>query len=79
MKKIKEIIQSYGKVLNHTPEEHSQATERLAVCESCEFIERGPTRCGVCGCLLKGKIYSPAIGACPKGKWDEIDNRYNQQ
>jgi hypothetical protein len=28
----------------------------------------------VCGCALKAKVFTPIKGACPKGKWDEIDN-----
>jgi hypothetical protein len=76
MNRIEEIFRSWGIALNPDNERYELAVKRLAICESCPFKSDTPfKRCTVCGCALKGKIYSPVLGACPKGKWTEIDAR----
>lgn len=75
MNKISEIFKSWGISFNPNDKQSKLAIVRLSICEKCEFKEDVPVkRCTVCGCLLKGKIYSPVKGACPKGKWDDVDN-----
>ena len=51
--------------------------QRIEICNSCEFKKTTlkVNTCGVCGCLLKGKIFSPNVGACPRKKWGEIDQK----
>lgn len=79
MNKIKEILKAWNIKFNPSEEQAKLAAERLSVCDTCEFkvSNLGIKRCSVCGCALKGKVFSPVKGACPKGKWDEIDDRYN--
>ena len=53
------------------------ASERIQICNECEFKNTIPIiHCGECGCALKAKIFSPVKGACPKSKWDEVDNKF---
>jgi prolyl 4-hydroxylase len=76
MNKIEEIFKSWNIALNPNEEQSSLAAKRLEICESCEFKDTilGINKCSVCGCALKGKVFSPQRGACPKGKWNVIDN-----
>jgi hypothetical protein len=73
--KIEEIFRAWGIALNPNDEQYELAKKRLEICETCEFKSDNPVRhCTVCGCALKGKVYSPVKGACPKGKWNKIDS-----
>lgn len=74
MNKVTEIFKSWKIAYNPLSSQSELAEKRIAICDSCEFKSTVPfPRCTVCGCALKGKIYSPIKGSCPKGKWDEID------
>jgi hypothetical protein len=76
MNKVTEIFKAWSIAYNPQRPEIDLAKKRIEVCDSCEFKATSPIiRCTVCGCSLKGKIYSPVKGACPKGKWDEIDGK----
>jgi len=76
MDKIKEIFKSWNIALDPNEEQTQLAIKRLEICNSCEHktTTLGINQCSVCGCALRGKVYSPVKGACPKGKWNEIDN-----
>lgn len=76
MNKIEEIFKSWNISLNPNEKQSNLAAKRLEICNFCEFkdIILGINRCSVCGCALKGKVFSPQRGACPKGKWNSIDN-----
>lgn len=69
--KIKEIIQSYATAINPTEEQKAVAEQRLQVCMTCDQWEESPiSRCKLCGCLTKGKVFSPnGPDACPLKKW----------
>jgi len=61
---------------NPTREQMELAAKRHEICLKCEWIRNSllfNTKCGNCGCPIGKKIFSPAIGACPVGKWDEVD------
>jgi hypothetical protein len=75
MNKIKEIFKSWNIALDPNEIQAELASKRIEICNSCEFkVENlGFNQCSVCGCALKAKVFSPVKGACPKGKWDEID------
>lgn len=74
MNKLVEIFTAWGISFNPNEAQNDRAIKRLAVCESCEFKADHPIkRCTVCGCALKGKVFSPVKDACPKGKWAETD------
>jgi prolyl 4-hydroxylase len=76
MDKIKEIFKSWNIALDPNEEQTQLAIKRLEICNSCEYktTTLGINQCSVCGCALRGKVYSPVKGACPEGKWNEIDN-----
>ena len=77
MNKIEEIFHSWNIALDPNQQQTELASERIKICNECEFKKTIPiTYCGECGCSLKGKIFSPVKGACPKNKWDEVDNKF---
>lgn len=79
--KVNEIFSAWGIMFNPNDEQAELATERIQVCNSCEHKRTEPyIHCGLCGCALKAKVFSPVKGACPAGKWNEIDEKLlNQQ
>lgn len=80
MNKIEEIFKSWGIKFNPNDSQSELASNRLEICESCEFKSDAVIKhCTVCGCALKAKIYSPVVGSCPKGKWDKIDKVYESK
>ena len=76
MNKLQEIFTAWNIAFNPNNEQNELAGKRIDVCNSCEYkvTNLGINRCSVCGCALKGKVFTPIKGACPKGKWDAIDN-----
>jgi glycosyltransferase involved in cell wall biosynthesis len=81
MNKLQEIFTAWGISFNPNQDQSKLAAKRIEVCNSCEHKDEtlGVNRCKVCGCALKAKVFSPVLGACPEGKWDEIDNITNQE
>jgi hypothetical protein len=73
MNKIKEIVQSYARMVNPTEEQKKVAEIRLATCVECpEFATNqvGIHYCKKCGCATKAKVFSPkGMQACPLDKW----------
>jgi hypothetical protein len=73
--KLLEIASAWFSAANPTPEQKEKAKKRLIICQSCEFKRENETLnihyCGLCGCPLNKKIFTPVDGrtACPKGKW----------
>lgn len=88
MNKIEEIFQSWRISFNPTDAQADIAQKRIEICDVCEFKEHvtlGPvdffTRCKVCGCALKGKIFTPLTyrdqgGSCPHNKWREVEDEW---
>lgn len=77
MNKVKEIFQAWRIALDPNQQQVELASERIQICDACEFKETIPIiHCGLCKCALKGKIFTPVKGACPKGKWEEVDNKF---
>tara|TARA_B110000977_G_scaffold197696_1_gene280874 strand:- start:871 stop:1131 length:261 start_codon:yes stop_codon:yes gene_type:complete len=77
MNKIEEIFKSWNITFNPNDLQSELASQRIEICNGCEYKRTtlGMNTCGVCGCALKGKIFSPKVGACPKGKWNIIDQK----
>lgn len=49
-----------------------QARERIRICASCEFLEKGILhRCKSCGCPISTKTKLKS-SECPEGKWKAI-------
>lgn len=87
MNKIEEIFKAWRIALTADKDspEYILASKRIEICEGCEHKETIAigdtdifTRCNVCGCALRAKIFSPVLNACPKGKWDYVDNMSKQ-
>jgi len=88
MNKIEEIFKAWKIAFNPNDAQSDLAIERMKICDGCEFKKTIPIlHCNQCGCALKAKVFSPRIGACPKGKWNSVEleweknqnkQRYNQ-
>lgn len=77
MNKAVEIFKAWATMFNPNSVQVDLALERVQICESCEYKKISPmVHCELCDCPLKAKIYSPLKGACPAGKWDEIDEKH---
>ncbi len=76
MNKVKEIVISWWRAENPTPEQSKIAEKRLGMCMKCPSRKESDVFnyvCGECGCPLGKKIFSPVeVGACPLGKWDNL-------
>jgi ribosomal protein L37E len=74
MNKLSEIFQAWVAAANPTPEQKLLAEQRTIICSGCEHISFNKTfnvnTCGLCGCPLSKKVFSPAgPEACPGNKW----------
>lgn len=77
MNKIAEIFKAWGIMFNPNDSQAELAAARMQICDSCENKKTVPIiHCGLCGCALKAKIYSPVKNACPAEKWKLIDMEY---
>jgi hypothetical protein len=77
MNKIEEIFKAWGIMFNPNEQQNELASKRLEICNECEFKNSIPIQtCTICGCALKAKVFSPVNGACPKNKWDKLDQKY---
>jgi hypothetical protein len=80
MTKIEEIFKAWAIMFNPDDAQSVLAAERIQICDSCEHKRTNPMiHCGLCGCALKAKIYSPVKGACPDGRWNEVDEKLLNQ
>ena len=80
LNKISEIFASWRIQYDPNKEQSELAAERIKICDGCENKQEVPViHCGLCGCLLKSKIYSPNIGACPQDKWRDAEEKYYKQ
>ena len=80
MNKIQEIFTAWAIAFDPTQEQSELASERIQICNECEFKNTIPIiHCGECGCALKAKVYSPVIGACPKGKWVAAEMKWENE
>lgn len=88
MTKVEEIFKAWSIAFNPNDAQADLAKKRIQICEECEFKQKiaiGPgihiARCSVCGCALKGKIYTPNTylsegGSCPKEKWKDVEKTW---
>jgi hypothetical protein len=84
MNKIEEIFKAWGVMFNPNDLQSELAGARMEICDECDSKKTKPIiHCGECGCALKAKVYSPKIGACPRGKWIAVEmafeNKKNKQ
>lgn len=66
-----EIAKSWIISMNPTPIQEEKANQRIEICNTCEHKKILVVfTCGLCGCPLQKKIYSPdGPETCPAGKW----------
>ena len=72
--KFLEITKAWITAVNPSDEQQKIADQRIAVCNTCPFRKYNDITqhyyCGKCGCVLKGKIYSPVEKSCPDNRWE---------
>lgn len=74
MNKIEEIFKAWGIMFNPSDAQSDLAAKRMEICDICDSKRTSPViHCAECGCALKAKVYSPKIGACPRGKWTAVE------
>jgi ribosomal protein L37E len=77
MLKIVEIAKAWIAAANPTPEQKAVAEYRISVCGKCphrQYQKQFDTHtCGLCGCPLSKKIFSPVEGkqSCPDTRWEK--------
>jgi len=77
MLKLVEIAKSWIAAANPTPEQKQIAEYRASVCDVCPHKKLQEQlhiyTCGLCGCPLSKKIFSPLPGeqACPDKRWEK--------
>jgi hypothetical protein len=80
MNKTEEIFKAWGIMFNPNDLESELAGKRMEICDECDSKRTSPIiHCGECGCLLKAKVYSPKIGACPLGKWTAVEMQWEHK
>lgn len=77
MLKLVEIAKAWIAAANPTPEQKQIAKYRASICDVCPHKKHQPHlnmyTCGLCGCPLNKKIFSPKPGyqACPDKRWEK--------
>ena len=80
MYKFEEILKAWITKWNPNERERILSQRRLEVCATCpsRMETLGDLRlfviCNECGCPLEAKSHSAKKGACPLGKWNDIEN-----
>lgn len=75
MLKLVEIAKAWVAAADPTSEQQAIAEYRISVCDVCPHKEYHKHidmyTCGLCGCPLNKKVYSPSPGeeACPDKRW----------
>jgi hypothetical protein len=75
MLKLVEIAKAWIAAANPTPEQELIAGYRISICDGCpnkKYYKHIDTHvCGLCGCPLDKKIFSPLPGeeACSDKRW----------
>jgi rubredoxin len=82
MNKIQEIFHAWRIALDPNEQQVELASERIQICNECEFKVIEPIiHCSLCGCVLRGKIFTPIKGTeekptCPKHKWKQVEEKF---
>lgn len=88
MNKVEEIFKSWMISFDPNADQADIASKRIEICDSCEYrtlLPIGPffniAKCSICGCALKGKMYTPLThndpgGTCPRNKWSDVEDEW---
>ena len=80
MNKIEEIFRAWGIMFNPNDAQSELAAARMEICDTCDSKRTTPIiHCSECGCALKAKVYTPMIGACPRGKWIATEMKWQNE
>lgn len=83
MNRVIEIASAWFNVLNPSQDSIELAKERLNVCSTCDSLREVDVKimnmqvvdtyhmCGVCGCPIRGKVFTPKEQGCPLNKWEK--------
>lgn len=77
MNPIAKIIKSWWITANPSKEQSELAEKRLEICVSCDARRESVVFgyvCGDCGCPIGKKIFTPAKKACPRAKWNTVED-----
>lgn len=80
MNKVLEILRSWGIKYNPKDVHNELAAARLEICSSCEhniYNSINIKVCGLCGCPLNAKVFSPKMKACDLNKWEPAEKKYS--
>jgi len=74
-----EIIKAWWIAANPSKEQSELARERLSICmKPCDYLQESIVFeyvCGACGCPIRKKIFTANKKACPKEKWNEVEDK----
>lgn len=79
------ILKAWGIAMNPDPEQNRIAEARLKICSTCEHKKVNTLEihyCSLCGCPIKGKIFTPdrvsvdektgkIFNPCDDNRWEE--------
>lgn len=82
--KIKTIAQAWISAQNPQDWQKELAEARYNICLDCEAYRSkrdltGDEYCFDCGCPIRKKIFSVKLNDCPRKKWGEIDEFYQEK
>jgi predicted Zn-ribbon and HTH transcriptional regulator len=71
------IFKSWGIYLSPNSKQSELAAKRLDICGRCEHkVGKTIPTCNQCGCVITAKVFTPSKGACPKGKWNKVEDDF---
>ena len=71
------IFRSWGIAASPSTKQAELASKRLEICGRCEHkVGKVIPTCNQCGCIITAKVFTPVKGACPKRKWDVVDETF---
>jgi hypothetical protein len=72
-----EIIKAWWIAASPSKEQSELAQKRLEICVGCDAREESLLfgyRCKDCGCPIGKKIFTAAKKACPRAKWNDVED-----
>lgn len=71
------IFKAWGIYISPNSRQAELASNRLEICGRCPHkVGKTIPTCTQCGCMITAKVFTPVKGACPKGKWNVVDEAF---